>query len=90
MMPPRIRARHGQGDDGKWYFEISLWTFDGETQIEEPFQIGPFETKKIVLDEMHKAVRLVCESIQKHLGAEVNGKYLDFKNGGVLTPWDKN
>ena len=37
---PRIRARTGQGEDNKWYFEISMWNFEGTQMIGEP--IGTF------------------------------------------------
>lgn len=90
MNIPRIRARVGLGEDNKYYFEISLWTFDGETKIFDPFTVGPWETEIKAHEEMNKAVQLVCEQIEKSKGLEPSGKYIDLKNGAVLRPWQQH
>lgn len=89
-MIPRIRARTGRGEDDKWYFEISVWSFDGEKQAGEPITIGPWESEQKAKDEMMKAVQMVSEHYEKEKTGEVSGKYLDMKNGGVLRPWKTN
>ena len=91
-LPPRIRGRvgaadEGQGHDGKWFFEISMWTFDGEAQIGEPFQIGPWDTEEIAHIEMKKAARIASEACETAATGQTSGKYLDMKNGGVLRSW---
>lgn len=90
-MIPRIRGQVGQAiEDRKWYFEISIWTFDGEKQIGKPFLFGPHETKEIADQELKKKTQEVCEIIEKNAGCEPSGKYLDMKNGGVLRPWKEH
>lgn len=86
-MIPRIRARVGNGEDGKFYFEISLWNLAGTVRIGEPFTFGPYETDKLAHEEMKKAVQNVTEQVEKFGGFKPSGQYLDMKNGGVLRPW---
>ena len=86
-MIPRIRGKVGIMDYpkdlvGKFAFEISMWTFDGETRIGEPFgPFGPFDTEQQAQDELRKAVRFVCETLEKDAGLEPSGNFLDMKNG---------
>lgn len=88
-MIPRIRGRVGQDEYGNWVFETSLWTFDGETRIGEPFTFGPWRDEKEAHAEMNKCVQIMSETVEKMNGEEPTGKYIDMKNGGVLTPWMK-
>jgi hypothetical protein len=93
MMPPRIRGRLAQiaeppEDEGKWVFEISMWTFDGEKELGPPFgPFGPFDTEDLAAAEMMRACQMAAEAIEIQTTGEVSGKYLDMKNGGVLRPW---
>lgn len=93
---PRIRGRIAQIEEpieykDQWCFEISLWTFDGETRIGDAFgPFGPFATETEATQEMNKAVRLVAEKIELSYGGEVSGKYIDLKNGGVLRNWEEH
>lgn len=91
----RIRGRAGQaaagqGVDGKWFYEISIWDLTGEHQVGEPFQLGPYDTEEEACKDGIKAVRMVSEEAEKLVGGEPSGKYLDLKNGGVLRPWDNH
>lgn len=88
MMPPRIRGKVGTADDGKIYFEISIWDFYGKQQAGEPFTIGPWKDEQEAHDEMKKAVKIVCESIEKSQGNKPSGEYMDMKSGGILRPWE--
>lgn len=92
MMPPRIRGRAGQaieGDHvGKWYYDVSFWTFDGEKQVSDTWQIGPFETEDIACENGREFVRAISGEMEKVVSGEVSGKYLDMKNGGILRPWE--
>ena len=89
MVIPRIRARTGQGDDGKWYFEISMWNFEGTKQIGgKPIAtLGPWKTEKIAKREMRKAVELVCSKVIGPNGEQAEG-YVDFKNGGEFRKFE--
>lgn len=93
---PRIRGRLAQFDEpkewkDKWCFEISVWTFDGETQIGEPIgPFGPYETKAEAAQELKRAARLAAESCEKGLGFEPSGRFMDMKNGAIVRPWDDN
>jgi hypothetical protein len=95
-LPPRIRGRVGQASEpkewaGKFAFEISMWTFDGETQIGDPFgPFGPYDTEAQAKDAMRRACQLASESIEQAMTGKVSGKYLDLKNGGVLRQWEEN
>ena len=86
-MPPRIRGKVGTGEDGKFYFEITLWDFYGKFQVGEPFTIGPWENEQQAHDEMKRAVKITCETIEKSHGSEPSGEYMDMKSGGILRPW---
>ncbi len=93
-MIPRIRGRSaeiekGQGHDGKFCYEISVWTFDGEKQLGDSHVIGPFDTIEIARAEGLKFVRSISEKIEKDQTGEISGKFLDMKNGGILRPWDQ-
>lgn len=87
MMPPRIRGKVGTADDGKFYFEISLWDFYGKQQVGDPFTIGPWDTEKQAHEEMKKAAKLSCDAIEKGQGFKPSGEYMDMKSGGILRPW---
>lgn len=87
MIIPRIRARVGTGEDNKFYFELSIWNFVGTEMLGGPFVVGPFETEKQAHEEMLKATQTACEVIEKGMGQEPSGQYLDMKNGGQLRPW---
>lgn len=94
-LPPRIRAVAGQADHppemvGKWFFELSLWDFTGEKRLGDTLTFGPWPDEKTAKDEMRKAGRLACESVEKGYGFEPGGKFLDMKNGGVLRSWEEN
>jgi hypothetical protein len=81
-MIPRIRARVGQGDDQKWYFEISLWNFIGTEQMGEPFgPFGPYDSEAKAKEEMRKATELCVKACRGPSGEEPEG-YVDLKNGG--------
>ena len=85
-MIPRIRARVGHTEDGKFYFEISLWNLAG-TECFSRNDVGPFQTEKEAHIEMRKCTQLVSESIEKMAGGKPSGKYIDFKDGGLLKSW---
>lgn len=52
----RIMGKTGIGEDGKHYFQLSMWNPEGTTQIGEPFgPYGPFETLEICQKEMQIA-----------------------------------
>ena len=87
MIPPRIRGKVGTADDGKFYFEITLWDFYGESRVGEPITIGPWETEKQAHEELKKAARICCEAVEKHYGNTPCGEYMDMKAGGILRPW---
>lgn len=93
-MIPRIRGRAGEIEDGEhkgmWGYELSMWTLDGETQVGEPWVLGPFKTKEEAQEVGMDAVKLACETIEQGLSGGVSGKYLDLKNGAILRPWDNN
>lgn len=91
-MIPRIRGVAGEimdgPDAGKWIYEISVWTLGGETQLFEPWMLGPFESRRQAQDVGRDATKTVCEAVEKAIGdGTISGKYLDMKNGGVLRPW---
>lgn len=96
MNIPRIRCKSGQIESppelaGKWCFTVSLWTFDGETQIGDdigPF--GAFDTQEQAINESKKAAQMACEDIEKNVDGKVSGKYLDMKNGGIMRSWVEN
>lgn len=85
MNVPRIRGRVGRGDDTKWYFELSLWNFEGTVmQGNEPLgTFGPFNSKKLAFQEMNRAVEIACKGVSN---GEATG-YVDFKNGGEFRPF---
>lgn len=95
MSISRIRSRSGiieEGKDvGKWAFEVSLWTFDGEHQVGEPFgPFGPFDSQLEAIEESKRCVQLIAEVLEKTEGQKPSGKYIDFKNGGVLRNWENH
>lgn len=95
MIPPRIRGRAGiaqpgQGVDGKWFFEITVWDLAGEKQFGDALQLGPFETEEIAKDIGFKATREVSEAFEKQAGFEPSGKFLDLKNGAILRSWESH
>lgn len=93
MTLPRIRGRVGQASAdspehaGKWFFELSIWDLTGEHQIGDSWDIGPWETEEIALQELKRGTRLVAETMEKAATGRVSGTYLDLKNGAVLRPW---
>jgi hypothetical protein len=91
-MIPRIRGQVGQAIEGehkdKWFYYASIWTLDGEKQIGDVFQVGPFDTEKMACEKGRELVKFISDQIEKQETGEVSGKYLDMKNGGVLRPWD--
>lgn len=93
-MIPRIKGRvgqaeEGQGFDGKYFFTIWLHTITNK-QIGDPFgPYGPFDTEKKALEEMKKAIRGICDHIEKQEFGEASGEYLDMNNGGVMRKWDE-
>ncbi len=93
MDGPRLRGRVGKVEEpkewiGKWCFEISMWTMDGETQVGAPMTFGPFETEKEAHQKMNGAIRLACEAIEKKAHGSNCGKYFDLKAGGVMRSWE--
>lgn len=96
MSIPRIRGKVGAIEDpkdlaGKFAFTISLWTFDGEKMIGDPFgPFGPYETEAIAKEEMRKVTKEICEEIERNETGKVSGMYLDLKNGAVLRSWSDN
>lgn len=94
-LPPRIRGRVGQLDDGpdkgKWAFEISIATFWG-IQIGDPMgTFGPWETEEIARTEMTRAVKLCCDTISSRMsgGMPPANEAMDMIAGGVLKSWDQ-
>ena len=92
LTPPRIRARAGQGDDGKWYFEVGLWTLDGETQVgDEPMgTFGPWESEAECRREMRRACELACNAIEESVTGKASGKFIDMNQNGKLRSWNEN
>lgn len=85
-MIPRIRGRVGTGDDGKFYFEISLWDLGGtECYLRE--NIGPYDTEVQAHQELKKCAQFVSEGVETLNGKQPTGKYVDFKDGGILKAW---
>lgn len=82
---PRIRARVGQGDDKKFYFEISMWNFTGTEMIggEPVGTFGPWKDEKEAHEKMNEAVELACKAATN---GEANG-FVDFKNNGEFRPF---
>jgi len=92
-MIPRIRGRAGQaepgqGMDGKWFYEISIWDLTGEKQAGPPFQLGPFDSEEECCKVGRHAVKMVSEKWETLDGGQPSGKYLDLKNGAILRPWE--
>lgn len=85
MSIPRFKGRVGQGDDKKFYFEISLWNFEGTEMIGgEPIgTFGPWDTEEIAHEEMQTAVEMCCKHATK---GEATG-FVDMKNGGKFMPF---
>lgn len=96
MMPPRIRSSSFQAEapedvKGKWFFEVSMWTFDGEQMVGEPIgPFGPYDTQDIAIAESKKAAQKACESIETRVDGKPSGRYMDMKNGGVMRNWMEN
>lgn len=93
--PFRIRTQSGQIESppelaGKWAFEISFWSLDGETKLNAMGPFGAFETQKEAITESKKAARMASEEFEKAIVGKTSGKYFDMKNGGTLRPWDEN
>lgn len=86
-MIPRIRGRTGQGEDGKFYNELSLWDFGGENQIGESFTFGPYETREEGLTALKEQAKTASDACEISAGGEPSGRYLDMKNGGILRSW---
>ena len=84
---PRLRGRVGLGEDNKPYFEITMWTLDGETQVGAPLTYGPWANEIEARDQMKIAMQIACEACEDVTGTTRSGKYLDMKNGGILRPW---
>ena len=91
MQMPRIRARTGKGDDKQWYFEISVWNFEGTQMIgDQPIgTFGPWPTEKKAKQEMRKAVELACKAVKGPEGETPSG-YVDFKNGGQFRSFNEH
>ena len=93
-MIPRIRGRIGEISEpkelqGKFAFEVSIWSFDGEKQLSDPIgPYGPFETHAEAQAEMKNVVRMISEAIEKNETGKLSGSYLDMKNGGILRSWN--
>lgn len=83
MEIPRIRGRVGQAEeDNKWYFEMSMWNFEGTQMIGEPLgTFGPWETEEIAKAKMRKASEICLRACTGPNG-EVPQGYIDLKNGG--------
>lgn len=85
----RVRGRKFE-EGGKFHAEVSIWTMDGEGQI-DCWVIGPFGNIELADKAMMDAVRIVCDKIQEEADGQVSGTYLDMKNGGILRKWgDQN
>ncbi len=94
IIPPRIRgkvaeAEPGQGMDGKWFYTIEVATLYGEAIGAPIGPFGPFDSREIALIKLKEAAKEISDDIQKAMGQEVTGDYLDMKNGGVLRKWDE-
>lgn len=86
----RIRGKVGKGANDKFYFELSFWSFDGETMQGNPLTVGLFETEAVAFSEMREAVRLALDTMADGMGVERTNKFIDMKNGGVLRNFDEN
>lgn len=97
-MIPRIRGCAGQADVddpshpdfGKWFYQVSLWTLDGETRVGDPWLFGPFESEAKACERGKQIIRDLSEHLEKEFTGKASGKFLDLKNGGVLRPWEEN
>lgn len=81
-MLPRIRGRVGTGDDGKFYYEVSIWDFYGENQVGDHFTLGPFDDEEKANEAGREAVKIACD-----VAGGDKETYMDMKNGGMLRPW---
>jgi len=92
-MIPRIRGRAGIADEGpdegKWFYEVTIWNFAGEVQIGEPFQFGPFDTEPEACAFGREKTRELAQFIEVQMTGEKSNRYLDMKNGGIMRPWDE-
>lgn len=78
----RVRGKVGTGDDGKFYFEMSLWNFEGTKMVGEPFPpCGPYDTKEIAGQHLQTAAELVCKKMAEKEGLKPEG-FVDFKDEG--------
>lgn len=88
-MIPRVRGRVGSAEDGKYYFELSIWDFSGRKQLCDPFTIGPWKTEAQAHKEMHKAAELVVENCKDEKGRPPEGM-IDLLNKGEFKPFRKD
>lgn len=80
-------AEPGQGYDGKWFAQISVWDVSGTNEAGPPIMIGPWDTKEVAEENLKKAVEEASKAVlerQFGKGAGANGAYLDLKNGGIM------
>lgn len=92
---PRIQGRVGQIEDpedikGKWAFEITISMLGDPTC--EPHTSGPFgpwDSEKIALEELEKAVKLCTEKYEEAVTGEVSGQYYCVKTDSVRR-WDRS
>lgn len=87
MNTPRLRARVGTGEDGKFYFEMSLWDLGATKMLGPPWTFGPFENEKTAYERMKETVKMAADKLVELEGGKPDGTYIDFKNGGMTRPW---
>lgn len=83
---PRIKGRVGIGEeDGKHYYEISMWNVENTKQFGEPFILGPFESEPIAAEEGKKAIAHVMKTVfgDHFHDMKDGGKMKSLKDGGL-------
>ena len=87
MTTPRLRARVGNGEDGKFYFELSMWNLGATKMVGKPWTFGPFDTEKEAHEHMVEVTRKASDHLVELMGEKPTGEYIDMKNGGITRPW---
>lgn len=83
----RIRGRIAQFDDGKFYFEISLWEENGVDFVGSLGVGGPLDTWELAKAECAFMIQETAEKIAELAGAEMQPTYTDNNDGGREKTW---
>lgn len=88
---PRIRGRvgeadKGQGVDGKFFAEVSMWDLAGTKQIGESIIYGPFDSEALATAYLREVTEAASKAIEAAMTGNVTGKYHDMMSG-ELRKW---